>query len=197
MLQGTFSLTVTADRSAPPSLLPDLFPDRAAHARLLVRCMYERALWCSARDLADQFSADRLIEILSVLDGHHKGARTSDNTILIIPVEVIDIHRRIRWLLHHDRQAIDDDALRQRLIASGRDEWAAIVRTVARNVDDASQSSMRVLVEQRHREQDGARDRGARSPSDRRLHDFVGDGIGRLGSVDHAPGNDDLLVAGR
>ena len=54
---------------------------------------------------------------------------------------------------------------------------------------------MRVLVEQRHREIDRARDRGARRPADRRLQDLVGDGIGGFRAVDHPPGNDDLLVA--
>ena len=55
---------------------------------------------------------------------------------------------------------------------------------------------IRILVEQRHREIDRARDRGARGPADRGLHDLVGDGVGGFRAVDHPPGNDDLLVAG-
>ena len=56
---------------------------------------------------------------------------------------------------------------------------------------------IRILVEQRHREIDRARDRGARGPADRRLQDFVGDGVRGFRTVDHPPGNDDLLVARR
>ena len=55
---------------------------------------------------------------------------------------------------------------------------------------------MRVLVEQRHREIDRARNRGARRPADRRLHDFIGDGIRRFRALDHPPRDDDLLVGG-
>ena len=55
--------------------------------------------------------------------------------------------------------------------------------------------AIRVLVEQRHREIDRARDRGARRAADRRLHDFVGDGVRGFRAVDQPPGNDDLLVA--
>ena len=76
-----------------------------------------------------------------------------------------------------------------------RDRRAVVVGTVAGNIDDAPQAAMRILVEQRHREIDRARDRGARRPADRRLHDLGGDGIGGFRAVDHPPGNDDLLVA--
>ena len=40
-------------------------------------------------------------------------------------------------------------------------------------------------------------DRGARRPADRRLQDFVGDRVRRFRTVDHPPGNDDLLVVRR
>ena len=75
------------------------------------------------------------------------------------------------------------------------DGAAVVVGPVAGNIDDAPQAVIGVLVEQRHREIDRARDRGARRPSDRRLHDFVGDGVRRFRTVDQPPGNDDLLVA--
>ena len=73
---------------------------------------------------------------------------------------------------------------------------AVVVRAVAGNIDHAPHAAMRVLVEQRHGEIDRARDRGARRPADRRLHDLVGDGVGRFGPVDQPPRNDDLLVGG-
>ena len=56
---------------------------------------------------------------------------------------------------------------------------------------------IRIFLEQRHREIDRAGDRGARGATDRRLQDLGGDGIGGFRTVDHAPGNDDLLVARR
>ena len=75
------------------------------------------------------------------------------------------------------------------------DRRAVVVRTVAGNIDDATQAPIRILLEQRHREIDRAGDRGARGAADRRLHDFVGDRVRRLRAVDHPPRNDDLLVA--
>ena len=99
-------------------------------------------------------------------------------------------------LLHHDRQAVDDDALLQRGIAGDDDRGAVVVRTIAGNIDHAPDAPMRVLVEQLHGEIDRARDRGARRPADRRPHDFIGDGVGRFRAVDQPPRNDDFLVGG-
>src|SRR5262245_11976252 len=83
---------------ASPAILPQSFADRAANARLLVRCRPDRALGSSACDLSDQLRANRLLEILAVLDRQHKGARAADNAVLVVPIEVIDIHGRIGWL---------------------------------------------------------------------------------------------------
>ena len=85
----------------------------------------------------------------------------------------------------------------QRRIARTGDRRAIVVGAVAGNIDDPPQPVVRVLVEQRHREIDRPGDRGARRPADRRLHDLVGDGVRRFRTVDHAPGNDDLLVVRR
>ena len=88
-------------RAAMPS---QSLADRAANARLLVRRWPDQALGCSACDLSDQLRAGRLLEILAMLDRHHKGA--ADNAIVVVPIEVIDLYRRIGWLLYHDgRQA--------------------------------------------------------------------------------------------
>ena len=75
------------------------------------------------------------------------------------------------------------------------DRRAVVVGAVAGNIDDAAQAPMRIFLEQRHREIDRARDRGARRPADRGFHDFGGNRVRRFRSVDHPPGNDDLLVA--
>ena len=83
------------------------------------------------------------------------------------------------------------DSAASRAPMTGR---AVVVGTVAGNIDDAPQPVIRILVEQRHREIDRARDRGARGPADRRLQDFVGDGVRGFRTVDQPPGNDDLLV---
>ena len=85
----------------------------------------------------------------------------------------------------------------ERRVARAGDGRTVIVGPVAGNIDDAPQSPIRALVEQRHREIDRARDRGARRPADRRLHDLVGDGVRGFRTVDQPPGNDDLLVARR
>src|SRR5215469_12383199 len=88
----------------------------------------------------------------SSVDRHHEGARPADDAVFVIPIEIFDIYRRIGWLLHHDRQAVNNNALSERLFTNRRDGRAVVVRTIARNVDDAAQSPVWVLVKQRHRE---------------------------------------------
>src|SRR5580700_495284 len=182
--------------SPAPAILPDLLADQAGYPRLLVGDTDHTPLRLLARDLQQQFGADRFLEFLAVLDRHHERAAAAGHAVLIVPIEIVDIHGRIGRLLHHDRQAVDDDALRQRLVARDRDGRAVVVGAVAGNVDDAAQALIRTVFEQRHGEIDRARDRGARGAADRRLQDLGGDGVSAFRAVDHAPGDDDLLVAG-
>src|SRR6478609_1839703 len=144
----------------PPAVLPDLLADHAIDARLSAGGRHDRALRRAARDLEQQLGADRLLELVALLDRHHEGAGTADDTVFVIEIEVVDIHGGIRRLLHHDRQAVDDDALFQRGIAGDDDRGAVVVRTIAGNIDHAPYAPMRVLVEQLHGEIDRARDRG-------------------------------------
>ncbi len=91
----------------------------------------------------------------SLIDTHER-AGTADHAILVVPIEIFDIHRRIGRLLHHDRQTVDGDALGQRGVARDGDRRAVVVGAVAGNIDDAAQPAIRVLVEQRHRKIDRA-----------------------------------------
>ena len=128
------------------------------------------------------------------LIGIDERAGPADHAVLEIDVEVVDIHRRVGCRLHHDRQAVDDDALGERGIACDQHRLAVVVRSVAGNVDHAPEALVRVVREQLHAEIDRARNRGARGAPQRRLHDFGGDRVGGLRPVDDPPGNDHLLV---
>src|ERR1700746_644790 len=190
--RGTFAA------SAAPAILPDLLADQARHARLpfrrrLLRHRDDAALWRAARDLEQEFGPYRLPELVLVLDRHHEGARAADHAILVVPVEILDIHRRKGGLLDHDRKAVDGNALGERGLPRGKDRRAVVVGPVAGNIDDTPQPAIRVGLEQRHGKIDRARNRGARGATDRRLHDFVGDGVRGFGAIDYPPGNDHFL----
>src|SRR6476646_7000207 len=139
----------------PPAVLPDLLADHAIDARLSAGGRHDRALRRAARDLEQQLGADRFLELVALLDRHHEGAGTADDTVFVVEIEIVDIHGRIRRLLHHDRQAIDDDALLQRGVAGDDNRGAVVVRTIAGNIDHAPDAPVRVLVEQLHGEIDG------------------------------------------
>src|ERR1700732_725272 len=99
--------------SPSPAILPDLLADQTGNARLPLRYRNDAALGRAAGDFEQQLGPDRLLELLAILDRHHKRTRTADHAILVIPIEILDIHGRIGRLLHHDRQAVDGDALGQ------------------------------------------------------------------------------------
>src|SRR3981189_1729560 len=125
--------------SSPPAALPDLLADQTGDARLLGGHRNYWVLRRPACDFKQQLGPDRLLEFLAILDRYHEGARAPDHAVLVVPIEIVDIHGRIGRLLHHDRQAVDDDALRKRLVARADDRRAVIVGTIAGDVDDAAQ----------------------------------------------------------
>src|SRR5437879_11595295 len=94
-------------RTSPsPPVLPDLLADQTADARLL-GCSGggdDRAFRSAAGDLEQQLGTDRFLEFFAVLDRHHEGAGAADDAILVVEIEVVDIHRRVGRLLDHDRQ---------------------------------------------------------------------------------------------
>src|SRR5271163_535107 len=128
--------------SAPPAVLPDLLADQAGNPRLSLNHRDHRTFGRAAGDLKQKLGPDGFLELLAILDRHHERTRAADHAILVVPIEVFDIHGRIGRLLHHDRKAVDDDALGDRLIARWRDRGAVIIRTVAGDVDDAPQAGI-------------------------------------------------------
>src|SRR6266436_5788094 len=81
------------------------------------------------RNLRDQLAQDRLGELLIALRRDRKCARTADDVLTEILIEV--------GLDREDRQAIDPDAVAHGFVAGLLHRAAEIVRTVAGNVDDA------------------------------------------------------------
>src|SRR6516162_4176347 len=98
-------------KSTAPAVLPDLLADQTGDSRFLLRDPHGRPVGRAACDLEQQFGADRLLELVAILDRDHERAGAADHAVLVIPIEIVDIHGRIGRLLHHDRQAVDDNAL--------------------------------------------------------------------------------------
>src|SRR5215813_6361415 len=76
----------------PPAILPDLLADQAGHPRLLLGDRHDRPIRRAARDFKQQLGADRFLELLAVLDRHHERARAADHAVLVIVIEIVDIH---------------------------------------------------------------------------------------------------------
>src|SRR5512147_218038 len=100
-------MTIAALRPLPsPPLAPELFTDGARNAWFLGLRLRRDHLWLQACDLEDQLGADRFLEFCAVLDRDHERAWPTDHAILVVEIELLDIHRRIGRLLHHHRQAV-------------------------------------------------------------------------------------------
>src|SRR5688500_16174002 len=83
----------TKERSSiPPALLPDLLADGAGDARTTRRGRNDTRLGHTACNFQHQLGADRLLELMTLLDRNDECARAADDTVLEIDVEVVDIH---------------------------------------------------------------------------------------------------------
>src|SRR5258707_15771841 len=126
-------------RGLPPqTLLTDVSTDQTALPRLCLGHRDDPVLVRPTGDLKYKLGPDRLFELVAILDRNHERTRPSDHAILVIDIEVVDIRRRIGWFLHHDRQAVDDNALLQRRVARPGDGGTIIVGAIAGNIDHAS-----------------------------------------------------------
>src|SRR5262249_543372 len=122
-------------------------------------------------DLDDELLEDGIGERFVVLRGDHEGAGAADHAVVVIAVEI--------GLEGEDRQAVDADAGRHRLVAGERDRAAAIVGAVAGDIDDAPARAKWAVWKQRRRVIDGAADRGAAARQLGRRRVGGGDGRSR------------------
>src|SRR5262245_5510931 len=76
----------------PPAIPPHLLTDRARDARRPPLHWKQALRRHALRDLQHQFRADRLLELFALADRHDKSARAADHAILVIDIEVVDIH---------------------------------------------------------------------------------------------------------
>src|SRR5580704_408178 len=79
----------------PPAVLPHFLADQAGHPRLFFCDRDDPVLRHPVRDLKDELGPDRLLELFAVLDRHNERAQASDDAVLVIEIEVVDVHRRI------------------------------------------------------------------------------------------------------
>ena len=128
------------------------------------------------------------------MDRNDEGAGAADDAVLVIDIEIVDIHHAAARPPDHDRQAVDGDAGRGDAVARRHHGRAGIVGAVAGDVDDAAQAAIAAGVEQRLGEGKPARDRGARGAPVRRARELVSDCVGGLRPVDQPPRHQDLLV---
>src|SRR5947207_2521004 len=100
----------------PPALLPFFFADQTGHPGLFLGGWDDPVLRREARNFENKLGPDRFLEFFAIFDRHDEGTRPSDHADLVIAIQILDIDR-IGWLLHHNRQPVDDDALLQRGLA--------------------------------------------------------------------------------
>src|SRR5262249_58593789 len=98
-------------------------------------------------------------------------------------IEVVDIHCECARPLQHDWQAINGYAGGEDVVPRDRDERAAVVGTIPRDVDDTPGAAITAGVEKGLAKVQRARNRGARGAPIRRACDFVSAGGGSLGAV--------------
>src|ERR1700730_1904305 len=79
----------------PPAVLPDFLADQTGDARLVLGQRHHRARGRAVGDFKQQLGPDRLLELVAILDRHHERTGSSDHAILVVEIEVVDIHRRI------------------------------------------------------------------------------------------------------
>src|SRR5262249_35940906 len=94
----------------PPALAPHLLADHAGNPRVARLRRDHATLGLAAGDLQHELAAGRFLELVAIVDGKDEGARTADDAVLVVDVEVLDIHRERVGPLEHDRQPVDGDA---------------------------------------------------------------------------------------
>src|SRR5262245_60713780 len=100
-----------------------------------------------AGNLQKQLAAGGGLELVALLDGDHERAGAADHAIGVVEVELGKVEEALRQL-EHDRQAVDDDALGDQLVAYRHHGVAGIVGTVTRHVDDAADALGAAALEQ-------------------------------------------------
>src|SRR6266542_2277630 len=119
----------------PPAIPLHLLTDGAGdsrHARLHLR---HAPLGRAASDLQHQLGTRRFLELLTLADWDDECTGTADYAVLVINIEVVDIHSERVRPLQHDRQAIDGDAGGMYVLSRHDDERAVVVGTVAGDGD--------------------------------------------------------------
>ena len=149
---------------------------------------------------AISFFTMELAERAEVLRHHHERARAADDVVAVVFLEAagrIGVLGDARVLqLGQDRDPVDHDALGDRLIAGRLHVATRIVGAVARHVDGMPLGLVRRAGDLGGREGDAAADRGAVVERARGFINQVAEMARRIGAVDDAPIDHQLLLAG-
>ena len=76
-------------------LLPYFLADQTGNPRIALDYGDDPTLCGLTRNLKYEFDPDRLLEIVGVLDRHHERTWSSNHAVLVIEIEIVDIHDRI------------------------------------------------------------------------------------------------------
>src|ERR1700746_210781 len=116
-------------------------------------------------NLGNELADNRIAEGFEILCHHDEGARSADDIGAVIVIEpagrigVLRIPRQRSFA--QDRESIDRDTLRHRLIAEFGHSAAGIIGAVTGNIDGLPARAKRRAGELGHSEFDGAADRSA------------------------------------
>src|SRR6185503_20387912 len=100
-----------------------------------------------AGDLQEQLAAGGGLELAPLLDRNHERSGAADHAIGVVEVELGKVEEALRQL-EHDRQAVDDDAFGNELVAYRHHGHTSVVGAVARHVDDAADALGAAALEQ-------------------------------------------------
>jgi hypothetical protein len=98
--------------------------------------------------------------------------------------------------VHHDRQAVDDNALHHQLVAHQLGGRAVVGAAIARNVDDTPLRLESGIVETLRREGERGADRCPALRGARRLRELLGEAARGGRTVDHCPVDHHDLIVG-
>ena len=140
-----------------------------------------------------QLAPDRLGKLRPVVDRDHEGARAADDAVGVVQVEVAHVIGAGEAAIGHQRQAVDGDALLDHRVAGDIDRRPLVVRTVARNVDDALHAAELAFGEQIGAEFERGRNRGAARAVGRLGRELRRHALGVLARGDDRPRHDDMM----
>src|SRR5687768_2164317 len=110
---------VLCTTSGLPLSLPHALTDETIRARSFLHSLHERLRLRETCDLSHELRPDCLGELMPLPHRDDERPCPTNHAIPVVEVQILDL-AATAGTLEHERQAVDDDALGHRLVASQR-----------------------------------------------------------------------------